>query len=342
MTNVFGPGYGTSANEVTARPTQDAVTQTTDAWFTPCDLSNPNSGTRFQALWANLVVANLRSLVRGSQATELSTSDNMLADAAARYASRGRFGLGGGTANAHTVTTIDTGATGKTHGPKALFDGMIVEWVASVGNTGATTLAAWGLTAKNLKDQGGNALIGYEIIAGEYCRARYVLGSDEFRLLGVDANRAAIATTSGTEQGYTNIPPWTREFELVMDGCSVSGTSPMTVQLGDAGGYETSGYTTWGGALQGTPGVNQYTAGFGLASALAANALTGRLNFRLVDPATNKWFVMGQYGFVGSNVIGMVAGFKATSQPMDRIRITTEGGVNTLDAGSIQLILKRC
>jgi hypothetical protein len=341
MVNSFGPGYTATANETTTPPTQPAVLQATDSFFVPCNPANPASGTRIESDWLNLLVGNLRRFVRGSQSAEGSASYLALADAAARYASRGVFGTGGGTANAQTVTVIDTGTTGTVVAPQALFDGMIVEWVASVGNTGAATLAAWGLTAKNLRDRGGNALIGYEIVAGELCRARYVLGSDEFRLFGVDANRAAIATTSGTSQEYTNIPPWTREFELVMNACSVSGTSPMTIQLGDAGGYETSAYTTWGGALQASSAVVRYTVGFGLASALAATALTGRINFRLVDPTANTWFVMGQFGFVSNDTMGQVAGFKSLSQPLDRIRLTTEGGANTLDAGSMQLILKR-
>jgi hypothetical protein len=338
MTNTFGPGYSTSSNEVTVAPTQSAVVQTLDSFFTDCDPANPSSGTKIEALWLNSILGNLRKLVRGGGATEDSASYDMLADAAARYASKGRFGLGGGTANAQTVTVIGGIST---MGPKALFDGMIVEWVAAATNTAAATLAAWGLTAKNLKDRAGVALIGYEVVAGELCRARYDLANDEFRLLEVDANRAAIATTSGTAQGFTDIPPWTREFELVLDGCSVSGTSPMTIQLGDAGGYETTAYTAWGGALQGAPVAVQYTVGFGLASAVAANALTGRINFRLTDAPANRWEATGTFGFVGANTMGIVAGHKSLSQPLDRVRLTTEGGANTLDAGSIRLVLKR-
>ena len=46
------------------------------------------------------------------------------------------------------------------------------------------------------------------------------------------------ATTSGTSKDFTGIPAWARRICIALNGVSVSGTSILQVQLGDAGGVE--------------------------------------------------------------------------------------------------------
>lgn len=335
--NLFGPGHYATTRPATSRPTQIGSLTSADKWFAQCDPANPDSGTNVDDMFLNMILANLRQASRTAGLDDgAATADNYIAEAMARYASRGRFGLGGGTANAQTVTALGTPAAIV---PTALFDGMIVEWVPSVTNTAAATLAAWGLTAKNLKDESGVALAGYEVVAGNFMRARYVLAQDEFRLIGIDANRPAVATTSGTSIDFTAIPAWARRLTLHFSGVSTSGVSNPLIQIGDSGGIETTGYLGAGVALQNAAAVAtiNYTTGFGVPSGGAANVIHGKIDIDLMDAATNTWSASGTLSLSNAAVAIAVSGIKATSAILDRVRLTTVGGTDTFDAGSATL-----
>ncbi len=59
---------------------------------------------------------------------------------------------------------------------------------------------------------------------------------------GAGELQAETATTSGTTHDYTGIPSWARKIHILLNGVSTNGVSPLAIQLGDAGGIETSGY----------------------------------------------------------------------------------------------------
>jgi len=87
---------------------------------------------------------------------------------------------GGGTANAQTATP--------TIAWTALTDGSIVSWVPSNANTGATTLAVSGLTAKDLKRPGGGACVGGELSTSSIAIAQYDATLDNYTLLNPASN----------------------------------------------------------------------------------------------------------------------------------------------------------
>lgn len=82
---------------------------------------------------------------------------------------------GDGTANAQTVTP--------TIAWTALTDGSIIAWVPTAANTGATTLAVSGLTAKNLLRPGGGACVGGELQTTSIAIAQYDAGLDSYTLI---------------------------------------------------------------------------------------------------------------------------------------------------------------
>lgn len=108
------------------------------------------------------------------------TDQKMLAQAMSRYASGGIYGVDSGSANTYVLAS-PSGASGFVM-PKALFQGMRVFWVPANSNTGASTVNAWGLGVKNLKDFAGNALADGMIIAGRPVEMHYDLATTSFRL----------------------------------------------------------------------------------------------------------------------------------------------------------------
>lgn len=76
--SAFGP-YG--ANYTTTRPANDAEPTTSDTWFKNCTNASAKDGTVPTASFMNVLVANLRELVRGAGITLDNTNDNMVLQA---------------------------------------------------------------------------------------------------------------------------------------------------------------------------------------------------------------------------------------------------------------------
>jgi hypothetical protein len=140
------------------------------------------------------------------------------------------------------------------------------------------------------------------------------------------------ATTSGTSVDLTGIPAGVKKIVLMLNGVSTDGTSPPMIQLGDAGGFENTGYTS--GALIGGA-TSTFTTGFGIQSALAANTIVGVITLTLQDSSDFTWLASGTY-ITNSNV-GVAVGVKALSAELTQIRLTTVGGSDNFDAGSITI-----
>lgn len=84
------------------------------------------------------------------------------------------YGAGGGTANAHTVSTIPA--------VSSLTAGDVIQWVALTTNTGALTLAVNGGAALAVNLENGDALPAGTVLAGGTYEARYTGSSYIFNL----------------------------------------------------------------------------------------------------------------------------------------------------------------
>lgn len=153
----------------------------------------------------------------------------------------------------------------------------------------------------------------------------------------------AQATTSGTSIDFTSIPSWVKRITLMFTGVSTSGTSLPIVQIGDSGGVETSSYVGSSNVIQnatGTQAVN-HSAGFSLSGAASISAATtyyGTVVLTLLDASTNTWAASINLGT--GNVAATISGggTKALSATLDRVRLTTSGGTDTFDAGSVNIL----
>jgi hypothetical protein len=151
-----------------------------------------------------------------------------------------------------------------------------------------------------------------------------------------------IATTSGTSHDYLSIPAGVKRITLMLSGVSTSGTSPISIQLGDSGGVEITGYLGSSSRSVGTATDNtSLSAGFtaNFVSA-AANVIHGAMVITLLDSTTNTWVANGALALSNSASTAAIIGTKALSAALDRIRLTTVAGTDTFDAGSINILLE--
>ena len=147
-----------------------------------------------------------------------------------------------------------------------------------------------------------------------------------------------VATTSGTSIDFTSIPSWVKRVTVMFSGVSTNGTSALCIQIGTSSGVETSGYASaynnLGGGVAGTS-----TAAFGLTvSPVAANLYNGSLTITLLNASTNLWTLAGTLAYAAGPGLDLFAGSKALAAGLDRVRLTTLGGANTFDAGSINIM----
>lgn len=142
----------------------------------------------------------------------------------------------------------------------------------------------------------------------------------------------AVSPTGVASITFTGIPTWARRITVMIQGSSTNGTSALMVQAGTGGNVVTTGYLGSGADIVG--GVAAlYTNGFGLGTATGSAALHNG-SVVLENLTGNVWVARGSVGRSDNGQIYLTAGSITLAGALDRIRITTAGGVNTFDAGT--------
>ena len=152
----------------------------------------------------------------------------------------------------------------------------------------------------------------------------------------------ALAATSGTSLDFTGIPTTARRVTVLFNAVSTSGTSPLVVR-GGAGAFEATGYLSraqrFDSGSSAVPAQEGSTVGFNLSAMTAAHGFTGSLTLTRFDAASQLWIAaLNGFATDGSTVYPMFgSGSKTFSGALDRIRLTTAGGTDTFDAGSVNI-----
>jgi hypothetical protein len=151
----------------------------------------------------------------------------------------------------------------------------------------------------------------------------------------------AQASTSGTSIDFTSIPSWVKRITVMFSGVSTSGTSIVQLQLGDAGGVETTGYAGITVRSGGSSNVytSAYSSGF-LTQTVMIAASTYAAQIVLTNISGNMWAMSGMTANTTSpsNDSCFMCGDKTLSATLDRVRITTVNGTDTFDAGTINIM----
>jgi len=145
--------------------------------------------------------------------------------------------------------------------------------------------------------------------------------------------QTAVATTSGTSIDFTGIPADVKRVTILLNEFSISGTSQPIIQIGDSGGIEATGYASTVSRLGASSGTQ--STGFILTETTNATILmTGVIDISLISGSL--WVQSGNMVLQGSGC-AVGAGVKTLTGTLDRVRLTTLGGADTFDAGSMNI-----
>jgi hypothetical protein len=146
----------------------------------------------------------------------------------------------------------------------------------------------------------------------------------------------AVASTSGTSIDFTGLPAWVKRITVMFNGVSTNGTSNYVVQIG-SGSVTSSGYTSSCANITTTPSLATSTSAFLInINAVSADTYIGHIVITLVSG-----FIYVQSGTIVRYSAGntqVSAGNVTLSGVLDRVRVSTAGGTDTFDAGSINIL----
>ncbi len=224
---------------------------------------------------------------------------------------------------ASTVSSLSGGTTGLT--PSS----------ATTGNVtlGGTLAVANGGTGVTTSTGSGAVVLGTSPTLTSPTITGAVVSS---MASSVITSGTAVASTSGTSIDFTGIPSWVQRITVMFNGVSTNGTSNIQIQIG-SGSVTTTGYSSQASGSASFSGV--ITSGFVLTASQAATYVySGKISLNLIG--SNTWIEDGYLAFTSVSSYGWdsAGNSSALSGALDRVRITTVGGTNTFDAGSINIM----
>lgn len=317
------------------------------------------TGTTISSTWANNTLSDIAS----NGLTNCITKDGQTTITAnIPFGSNRITGLGAGTAatDAARVSQVQAGGlnmltgvagtntvTGSlTPAPSAYAEGLIVSWIPLNTNTGQATLNVSSLGAVPLFLDGATATssvmraqvpLSAIYVSTSSATGFHIVASSGFlpRSAYIPIAIGTPATASGVAVDFSGFPAGTARIVISVNNLSTNGTSNLAVQIGDAGGIETTAYVSESSTDAATRATS--TGAF-LITAIrtAADAVEGAITLTLLDAANNTW-VATHIMSNATQVLGFGAGHKSLSAALDRVRITTEGGTDAFDLGLINV-----
>jgi hypothetical protein len=207
-----------------------------------------------------------------------------------------------------------------------IFDGILLL-------TNSATLPLTG--AANITTKAGDLMFVWQD-SGDTVKTHFVRADGTAIVSPGIALATEQATTSGTSKDFTGIPAGTKRITVMLTGVSTNGTSNLLIQIGDAGGFEITGYTS----SSANPGVilGASTIGFIVTAQIAAAFATrGTYVFSIEDPTSFTWVGTGITIANSIDQMCLAAGSKSLSAELTQIRLTTVNGTDTFDAGSVNI-----
>jgi len=302
------------------------------------------SPTEFNAEWCNALQEELASVIEATGVALNGANNVQVLNAIQNLieARVGDFSLATGGANVKTVA-LNPAITSYTENFSGVFKNNAL-------NTGAVTVNFGGGAVSLRADTGdllvagdlpANAIVGYQYINGDKAYVTSTVSSQALSLAAAEARYsiqqgAPVATTSGTNVPLAiTIPPGVKRICIAINGMSTNGVSPPVLQLGDAGGYETTGYVGSSGTNQASNSVFSTMNGFALSGSWNGISYSNGLitltriignEWNFAFTATGEEYGPGPVYFYGN-------GSKALSAELDRVRLNTVSGVDAFDAG---------
>jgi hypothetical protein len=147
-----------------------------------------------------------------------------------------------------------------------------------------------------------------------------------------------VVTTSGTEHDFTSIPAGVKVIQMGFENVTLNGTSSLIVQLGDDGGFESSGYNSASSRVYSNAAVMLNDGGLGYVIIIgsAARVFSGVLTLVNKDATAHDWGSMHAGKYDSSNSVHG-GGWSDLSAELNSIRVTTINGSDVFDGGAINI-----
>lgn len=146
------------------------------------------------------------------------------------------------------------------------------------------------------------------------------------------------ASLTGASQEWTGIPSTARQIIITHQGWSNASSSQHWVQIGDSGGFETTGYYNgngyFGTSSAGGADYDNQSAFIQGQATDPGNVVTGTIILSRLN-SLNQWTILWHYSPSNGNIYAAV-GNKALSATLDRVRILPSTG--NFDAGIANLM----
>ena len=146
-----------------------------------------------------------------------------------------------------------------------------------------------------------------------------------------------ITLTNQTAPDFTGIPSWAKRITVMFNGVGVSSTGNLLVQLGDSGGYETTGYaSSMTYIVNATAATSNTSTGF-----LAGNG--GGSTFRysgaltLTTLGSNVWVGTCNFNDNVSTRTFLGSGSKTLSDTLTSLRLFVDG-TQQFNAGTVNIM----
>ena len=150
---------------------------------------------------------------------------------------------------------------------------------------------------------------------------------------------AEVSTSSGNNKNFGSIPSGVKEIHIMANDCSTNGVGYIGVQIGDAGGIETSGYNSIvGEALQTATATWHRSDMFIFDSPLvAADLYSGTMHLHLQNASTNLWTMTASMSSDTSSnkQVCVSAGRKALSGELTQLNFYTND--TNFDSGAVSI-----
>jgi hypothetical protein len=239
------------------------------------------------------------------------------------------------TANAANATATGIAGTANT----ALTNANAAVVTANAAN--ATAIAA-DATANGIAATANSALVAANAalpLAGGTMTGVITYATAQPRLV----RGTAVAMTSGTSIDFTGIPSWAKKITVIMNGGSTTGVDDIGLRIGDSGGIETTGYTSFSTISLINAGVlstsvvestTYFTTQWGV------DTSNRYVVWNLYNVTGNFWVATNTIGAkVGTGYFGAGcgSGSKELSGTLDRVQIFATAGA-TFDAGTANII----
>jgi hypothetical protein len=141
----------------------------------------------------------------------------------------------------------------------------------------------------------------------------------------------AKSTTSGSSINFTDIPSWVKRITVIFDRVSFNDTDQLLVQIGDAGGIETSGYVS-----RSAEGGDNSTSTSGYIVRVNSGSINASGLMTIVNISGNTW-ISSHAVDRGQSSPSVGGGTKTLSAVLTQVRITTDLG-SAFDNGSVNIL----